>query len=211
MRPIQSLDKFHAVPSSIGMLHWRRWGFQRRIPSSITFIHNSVFRQEDRMAGRWTWLFRAFWGYSLENGGINRAEKKQGGKAPSSSVSGMGLEHPQPSRGANSPQIAGSNSNLKLALGLSQLEAAGICIALIKDSLSRHNETESEQPARCSAFPRGPPWVMFRGMIHIPHLGNLRSHGTGRELCPPGPSCRRQTGGLIPNLWQSCSFWVIWG
>lgn len=108
----------------------------------------------------------------------------------------MGLEHPQPSRGANSPQIAGSNSNLKLALGLSQLEAAGICIALIKDSLSRHNETESEQPARCSAFPRGPPWVMFRGMIHIPHLGNLRSHGTGRELCPPGPSRRRQTGGF---------------
>lgn len=51
-------------------------------PASPSSTILSVFRQEDRMACRWTWLFRAFWGYSLENGGINRAEKKQGGKDP---------------------------------------------------------------------------------------------------------------------------------
>lgn len=105
-RPMQPLDKCHAMSISIGMLHWRRWGFQPRFPSSITLIHDSVRSQTRGPHGLQVdvafpcllGLQQRKWGGST---GLRRSREE---KTPSNSVSEMSLERPQPSRGASTPK-----------------------------------------------------------------------------------------------------------
>lgn len=104
----------------------------------------------------------------------------------------MSLEHPQPSRRESSHQNIGSESNL----GIRTIRGCWDLHRLIKDSLSRHNETEPEQPPRAQHFP----------VAALGHVSGHDSHPTRRRSLLSRGAIGAESCGLITQVMDGSSW-----
>lgn len=157
-------------------------------PFSIALVHSSVLPQTRGPCG--LQVGPGFLGrFGL--GPIKWRREMWGGMTFSTSGCEMSSEHPQPSRRESNHQNIGSKSNL----GIRTIRSCWDLRSLIKDSLSRHNETQPEQPPRAQHFP----------VAALGHVSGHDSHPTRRRSLLSRAAIGAESCGTIPQKMDGSS------